>query len=163
MPIETRGWLRAAQLLWEQVTILDDCWCWTGRTIGYGYGQIYIPSRRSNVLVHRLSYELFVGPILDGLFVLHTCDNPPCVRPSHLFLGTNADNMRDAWKKGRLDMARVGKAVRTKSACANGHELDEANTYRRPGSVARECRECRRLYQRDREKRRAPRLRAARS
>jgi len=50
---------------------------------------------------HQLAYEWFVGPI-EGLNVLHSCDTPPCVRPSHLFLGTQVINIRDAWRKARL-------------------------------------------------------------
>lgn len=75
----------------------SDCWMWTGaRMRGEGsYG------RFRNRLAHRVAWELFKGPIPFGLYVLHRCDNPPCVNPEHLFLGTQQDNMDDAHQKGR--------------------------------------------------------------
>lgn len=85
----------------------DGCWVWTAGRTGAGYGQC---SDGSRVLyTHRIAYELTYGPIPDGLHVLHSCDNPPCCRPDHLFLGTGSDNMRDAVAKGRWgDRARHG-------------------------------------------------------
>jgi len=77
----------------------SGCWLWSGSIRGYGYGAIRVGSRI--ISAHRLSYQLFVGPILDGLHVLHTCDVPSCVNPSHLFLGTNQDNSDDKIKKNR--------------------------------------------------------------
>ena len=82
-----------------------DCLVWTGATDSNGYGRITVGSRidasRRLESVHRVAWEHHHGPIPTGLSVLHTCDNPPCVRREHLFLGTHADNMRDMTRKGR--------------------------------------------------------------
>ena len=83
---------------WSKVTKTDKCWLWQGANIK-GYGKLGIGGQ--SYLAHRLSYMWNVGPIPDGLNVLHTCDTPPCVLPSHLFLGTQGDNLRDAASKGR--------------------------------------------------------------
>lgn len=81
-----------------------ECWDWTGSKRG-GYGRLVIGSRsdgtRKFVAAHRLSYETFVGPITDGLYVCHRCDNRRCINPSHLFLGTHQQNIDDRESKGR--------------------------------------------------------------
>ena len=77
-----------------------DCWEWQGPRNHHGYGELR--SRRTGrERAHRVVYEQVYGPIPEGQLVLHKCDNPPCVRPDHLFLGTQADNMRDMTVKGR--------------------------------------------------------------
>ena len=74
------------------------CWEWTGNHNQYGYGIFY---RKSGMrLTHRTSWYLYKGDIPENLLVLHACDNPSCVNPNHLFLGTHRDNQRDmVWKR----------------------------------------------------------------
>lgn len=90
---------------WAKVTKAgpDDCWKWTASTNKKGYGQISAGCRGLRPLaLHRVSWEMHCGPIPGGLFVLHSCDNPPCVNPKHLFLGTDEDNKEDMLRKDRL-------------------------------------------------------------
>jgi len=84
---------------WQKVEKTDGCWNWTSAKHPKGYGLFSIKNR--NQRAHRVSYELCKGPIPEGMQVLHECDNPSCVKPEHLFLGTNADNMADKVAKGR--------------------------------------------------------------
>ena len=88
---------------WSKVKKTETCWNWTaGRNhSGYGYFNKSSTKKAMCVLAHRWSYEEAFGTIPDGLCVLHRCDNPQCVRPEHLFLGTRTDNANDKVGKGR--------------------------------------------------------------
>ncbi len=76
------------------------CWMWTGTMLEDGYGRIRDDAFQ-NVRAHRAAWSLFVGPIPEGLWVLHYCDVPLCVNPSHLWLGTSQENTADRQRKGR--------------------------------------------------------------
>lgn len=96
--------LSQADRFWSKVLITDGCWLWVGRRNPAGYGFFRI--REKPVAAHRLSYMYFNGPILktSNVFdtcVCHTCDVKNCVRPSHLFLGTQRENVHDMMRKGR--------------------------------------------------------------
>lgn len=80
---------------WEKVDKSGDCWNWLGHIDKCGYGKFW------NYLAHRFSWVDSFGEIPDGMYVCHKCDNPRCVNPDHLFLGTQKDNMDDMVKKGR--------------------------------------------------------------
>ena len=85
---------------WKYVLKSNGCWEWQGlRTVG-GYGLYWI-ERNQQTTAHRVSWLIAYGPIPDGIEVLHSCDNPPCIRPQHLFLGTQQDNIDDMIRKGR--------------------------------------------------------------
>lgn len=79
----------------------DACWPWTGCRQPRGYGHFY-PAFRVNLYAHRVAWELANGaPVPAGMFVMHACDNPACVNPAHLSVGTQSDNMQDCARKGR--------------------------------------------------------------
>jgi hypothetical protein len=89
------------QRFWEKVDkrVPDECWLWKGACNPNKYGHLRVGKKE--ITASRIAWILTNGPIPEGLCVLHSCDNPPCCNPLHLFLGTNLDNVRDKEKKGR--------------------------------------------------------------
>lgn len=96
---------------WFYVKKTDSCWLWQG-VKREGYGRMRKDYKLSSA--HRFSWEIHNGPIPKGIYVLHSCDNPPCVNPSHLWLGTYTDNNRDRSKKGRNNHALGSKCPKAK-------------------------------------------------
>ena len=92
-----------AERFWPKVSKGKSCWLWSGSNMPKGYGRLRVfkNGKWTHDYAHRVSWELAHGPIPDGMEVLHKCDTPACIRPSHLFLGTQIDNIADAVKKKR--------------------------------------------------------------
>jgi hypothetical protein len=97
-----------AERFWPKVNKTASCWLWAAARNRDGYGSL------GGVLAHRVSWEVARGPVPDGALVLHRCDNRPCVNPDHLFLGTQADNMKDCVAKGRQARTRGETSPRAK-------------------------------------------------
>ena len=119
---------------WSRVDKTDGCWLWTGALVTGGYGSIGLGQRR-NGLAHRVSYELHVGPIPNGLQIDHLCRVRRCVNPAHLDVVTIRENVL----RGEGITARYAR----KTHCAHGHEFTEENT-RRTRTNGRVCRTCER-------------------
>lgn len=113
------------------------CWVWQKSTLAGGYGQIWVGSRtdgtRRRQVAHRASYEAFVGPVPDGLFLDHLCRNRACVNPDHLEPVSTQTNIRRGVAPPAINAA--------KTHCKRGHEFTLENTYMNQGK--RYCRQCR--------------------
>lgn len=107
-----------------------------GTTVEHGYGQLCVAGAYKRA--HRVVYEMLVGPIPTGAYLLHRCDVPACVNPAHLYPGTQKQNMADCIERGRF---RAGWHNAAKTRCSRGHEFNEANTgYQATGH--RFCKPC---------------------
>lgn len=90
-----------AERFWSKVDKSGDCWLWTGATYPNGYGAFRFG--RIQTTASRVSFQITFGEIPAGYVICHKCDNPPCVRPDHLFAGTQLENMQDRIQKGRIN------------------------------------------------------------
>jgi len=151
IPIEKRFWEKVNKdgPIPSHRPELGPCWLWMACRTPSGYGQLGLPGKDAGIVIaSRFSWELHNGPIPDGLFACHKCDNPPCVNPAHLFLGDHEDNARDAAAKGRI--FRDGLAVRwnyfrNKKECPRGHPYTTESTYTNPTTGKRDCLICKRI------------------
>jgi len=108
---------------WNKVEKSSQCWQWTGGKTWDGYGRIKLNGK--TVMAHRVAYAMLKGEVPKHLILCHTCDNPSCVNPDHLFLGTHKDNALDREAKGRSKRAGKPKLA----VCARGHERSPNNLY----------------------------------
>jgi hypothetical protein len=136
---------------WSKVIQGPECWTWRGSVSETGYGSFQYRNRKMGA--HRAAYLMHVGEIPTGMIVCHRCDNPSCVRPDHLFVGTHKDNTRDMMAKNR-----DGFTNRRKTHCPSGHPYAGENLLVMKGR--RYCRECRRAESRQRNRKRYATLKA---
>ena len=127
IPLEERFWGKV------EVPSYGECWEWTAGKIR-GYGSIFYNGKTHKA--HRISWKIHFGKIPKDMCVLHECDNPSCVNPSHLFLGTHKDNSDDKIQKGRFKNGNM-----LKTHCKSGHEFSKTNT-RINSRGERVCKEC---------------------
>ena len=136
---------------WFRVDKRQDCWLWLGSVNNYGYGTL--GHNKKVILAHRYAWEITNGAIPDGLLVCHSCDNPPCVNPDHLFLGTHTDNLNDCISKGRFTAGKAaGRNRANRTHCKYGHEFSTENTYINAKGY-RICRLCLKWYNEHRDRR----------
>ena len=127
----------------DKTLIGEGCWEYGGKIRTDGYGSVYINNgtkKGTTALAHRVVYEGMVGPIPEGMYLCHHCDNPKCVRPDHIFVGTDADNKADMYAKGRHSHGETHWKSKV-THCPQGHPYSGHNLYIRKCG-RRMCRAC---------------------
>lgn len=136
----------------DKTLVGDGCWEYGGSADSRGYGRVFVeitPEGKNKLaLAHRAVYEAMVGPIPDGMLLCHHCDNPRCVRPDHVFVGSAVDNSRDMCAKGRQGSGPRPHTKRTH--CPNGHPYSDDNLYLDKHGWSH-CRTCRSMRSKSRE------------
>lgn len=113
--------MQIPERVFNAVNKTDTCWIWTKGKLSAGYGQTVVDKQKWTA--HRLFYTFYHGPIPEGFLVCHKCDNPSCVNPEHLFLGTHKDNNRDCYQKGRMPL-RYGDLAKNVAKLSRDQALD---------------------------------------
>lgn len=136
---------KAQSRFWDKVDVRgsDECWDWKAYRCEKGYG-IFLFAKRPRKAT-RISLAIAGRPVPKGMQACHHCDNPSCVNPDHLFIGTNRDNQLDSIAKGRQDPARLHRGVHYlvgRTHCKNGHPFDDGNTGVRSDGGGRICKAC---------------------
>lgn len=127
-----------------------DCWIWTGGRTSKDYGAFKYYQDRSAIGSHVSSYLFHIGEIPEGMLVRHRCDNPPCVNPEHLIIGSKSDNMKDM-----VERDRHGWVNRERTHCRRGHEFSVVGvkvSTKANGKSFRTCKECSRMMDAKRRK-----------
>lgn len=138
-------WIEQMDSFFAKVDKTDKCWLWTATKNKHGYGQFYDRVKKHTRLATHVSIEIATGvPFPVGMHACHSCDNPPCVNPDHLFLGTQKQNIRDGINKGRIlhPSKKPGymHPKKRQTHCIHGHAFDKENTIIKRG--CRQCRKC---------------------
>ena len=140
-PLESRFWVKV------DIRGDDECWPWLGASDQHGRGQFWMDGRKHRS--PRIAWSLRNGePFPDHLHACHTCDNPPCCNPRHIWPGTRSDNFLDASRKGRLHVQSstpMGDINRAKTHCKRGHEFTSSNTLVNSAG-SRACKECAKIH-----------------
>lgn len=130
------GFVPIEKRFWKYVKKTSNCWNWIGGINKFGYGRIALKPKV--LLVHRFSYELHKGNIPYDRYVLHSCDNPKCVNPAHLYLGTYKDNSRDMYSRGRAVLGENRSQAKLKNDQAKEiRELYKTGNYSHRGLASK--------------------------